>query len=272
MARQPVSEPPSLGVEWLTLLLILGCYAAWITLVTCHTLIGWPMAALGLIPLVVIHSSLQHEAIHAHPTNRAWLNEALVFPSLWMVMPWRRYRDTHLTHHRTGRLTDPLEDPESHYLWPDQWETLPRWAQRLLTLQGSLIGRVTLGPIVLVVRIITADWREYRQGNKTIPQAWAMHLTSITLVTLVLAFAGVPLWLYALTVVWPATSILMVRGYVEHRPAERQRERSVLVEAGPMTSLLFLNNNLHALHHQRPNLAWYELAPLYRRHRDRLIV
>ena len=28
-------------------------------------------------------------------------------------------------------------------------------------------------------------------------------------------------------------------------------------KAGPVTSLLFLNNNLHHTHHARPDLAWY---------------
>jgi fatty acid desaturase len=33
--------------------------------------------------------------------------------------------------------------------------------------------------------------------------------------------------------------------------------------------LLYLNNNLHAAHHERPMLAWYELPAYHRRHRAR---
>ncbi|MGI9414689.1 MAG: fatty acid desaturase, partial [Hyphomicrobiales bacterium] len=31
--------------------------------------------------------------------------------------------------------------------------------------------------------------------------------------------------------------------------------------------LLFLNNNLHAVHHDRPWLAWYQIPAVYRRRR-----
>ena len=48
-------------------------------------------------------------------------------------------------------------------------------------------------------------------------------------------------------------------------------ERSVIVEAGPALSLLFLNNNLHALHHAHPGVSWYRLPALYRARRDELL-
>jgi fatty acid desaturase len=42
-------------------------------------------------------------------------------------------------------------------------------------------------------------------------------------------------------------------------------------EAGPLLSLLYLNNNLHAAHHEAPGLAWYELPAYYRAHRAELL-
>jgi fatty acid desaturase len=36
-------------------------------------------------------------------------------------------------------------------------------------------------------------------------------------------------------------------------------------------SLLFLNNNLHALHHAEPGLAWYRLPARYRARRNELL-
>ena len=36
-------------------------------------------------------------------------------------------------------------------------------------------------------------------------------------------------------------------------------------------SLLFLNNNLHALHHAEPGLAWYRLPARYRERREELL-
>jgi fatty acid desaturase len=35
--------------------------------------------------------------------------------------------------------------------------------------------------------------------------------------------------------------------------------------------LLLLHNNLHVVHHTRPNLPWYEIPAAYRRDRDRFI-
>ena len=32
-----------------------------------------------------------------------------------------------------------------------------------------------------------------------------------------------------------------------------------MLESGPLLSLLFLNNNLHAAHHAEPDLPWYRL-------------
>jgi fatty acid desaturase len=32
-------------------------------------------------------------------------------------------------------------------------------------------------------------------------------------------------------------------------------------------SLMYLNNNLHAVHHAKPSLAWYRLPALYRERR-----
>ena len=48
-------------------------------------------------------------------------------------------------------------------------------------------------------------------------------------------------------------------------------ERSAVVEAGRLWSLLFLNNNLHYAHHKRPDLPWHALPAYYRAHRDQLL-
>jgi len=50
----------------------------------------------------------------------------------------------------------------------------------------------------------------------------------------------------------------------EHRPAARAKERIVLNEADPLLRLLFLNNNLHLVHHDLPSLPWYLLPRVYR--------
>ena len=41
---------------------------------------------------VALHSSLQHEALHGHPTRHAPVNEALVFLPLGLFYPFRRFK------------------------------------------------------------------------------------------------------------------------------------------------------------------------------------
>jgi len=65
-----------------------------------------------------MHSSLCHEALHGHPTRLKWLNEALVFAQLSLVIPYGRFHDLHLVHHTDENLTDPYDDPESNYRDP----------------------------------------------------------------------------------------------------------------------------------------------------------
>ena len=44
-----------------------------------------------------------------------------------------------------------------------------------------------------------------------------------------------------------------------------------MVEAEAPLALMFLNNNLHALHHAEPGLAWYRLPARYRQRRAELL-
>jgi fatty acid desaturase len=127
-------------VEWPTLLLILACYAAWGAALFLLATVC-PYAAIILCTLcIALHSSLQHEVTHGHPFNERRLGEPLVFGSLNLVIPYLRFRDTHLAHHMDARLTDPYEDPESNYLDPAVWRTLPRWAQTVLNFNNTLWG------------------------------------------------------------------------------------------------------------------------------------
>ena len=64
---------------------------------------------------------------------------------------------------------------------------------------------------------------------------------------------------------------ILLRSYAEHRAAGDGPERNAFVEAGPLMSLLYLNNNLHGLHHERPQVAWYALPPQFRAERERLL-
>ena len=58
-----------------------------------------------------------------------------------------------------------------------------------------------------------------------------------------------------------------IRTFAEHRWADSVEGRTIIVEDTPL-SLLFLNNNLHIVHHMHPAAPWYELPQLFREKRD----
>ena len=63
----------------------------------------------------------------------------------------------------------------------------------------------------------------------------------------------------------------MLRSLAEHRAAPRPEDRSAVVEHAPVLGLLYLHNNLHALHHAHPQIPWYALPGHWRRTRGRLL-
>lgn len=258
--------------EWPTILLIAATYAAF-ALVTWYAeaLPWWLLLALGGY-LVCLHGSLQHEAVHGHPTRRPRLNEALVFPSLNLWVPYRRYRRLHLRHHRNEMITDPIEDPESWYLLPETWTGLATPVRWLLTANNTLIGRLVLGPALAVAWFVASDARRIARGERDVAAAWALHAASVA-VTLfwVVGVCGIGFWSYVLLFAYPGTALTLLRSFAEHRAHRLVDARSAVIETNPVMALLYLNNNLHAAHHDRPRLPWYRLPGYYRRLKARLI-
>jgi fatty acid desaturase len=260
------------AVEWPTLLLFLAVYALF-------ALVTWLHAALPLWALIVagglitaLHGSLQHETIHGHPTPWAWLNRVLIFPSLWLWVPYEIYRDSHLAHHRDERLTDPVDDPESFYLDPAVWEQASRPARIFYTAHNTLLGRLLIGPWLCVYRLVAGELPRLLGGERQSLRAWALHTVSVTVVLgWVVGVCGMPLWLYGLAFVYPGISLTLLRSFAEHRAHPKVGRRTAIVEAGPLFSLLFLNNNLHVVHHGEPGLAWYWLPARYRAQRRRYL-
>lgn len=254
--------------EWPTLGLILATATAWCVLILNYDglggLIVFPLAAL----LVTLQSSLQHEVLHGHPTRSPGLNEALVYWSLGFFIPYRRFKALHLRHHNNDRLTDPYDDPETFYLaWRD-WNQLPRPVQLILRVNNTLAGRLLIGPAVSLCGFYGAEAKKIAAGEHAVLRAWAHHLIGALPVILIITWAGgIPLWLYVLAVSYPAMSLLMLRTFAEHRAHENAEERSIIVEFCPLFSLLFLNNNLHIVHHAHPRAPWYQLPGIYRRAR-----
>ena len=272
----PPSTAPSqmqrAAVEWPTLILAVAIYGGWAALTYWHAAIP----AVFLIPaaawLIAWHSSLQHEVIHGHPFRWRGLNRALGFVPLSLWIPFERYRALHLSHHRDERLTDPLDDPESYYWTRADWGALSPPARWLVAVQTSLAGRLIIGPFWAASRFLAADLAALRAGNRVVVRIWGWHL---------LGCAGVMGWVwgvcamspltYLMVVVYPGTALLLLRSFAEHKAEEAVPHRTAVVENAPLLGLLFLNNNLHAVHHARPTLPWYRLPAWYRAHRSAIV-
>ena len=119
------------------------------------------------------------------------------------------------------------------------------------------------GPPVLAVRMIVAAWSALRarptatstrMGSPTSPVSPWCSPSSIA--------SGLDVWVYLLGAVWLGWSISLMRSFAEHRFVDGGTQ-SAVVRAGPVLSLLFLNNNLHLSHHARPGVPWYQLPALH---------
>ena len=247
------------------------CYVGWLAATWHFDRLGpWLFVAL-VAPLVTLHSSLQHEALHGHPTRSAMLNEALVFVPLGLLFPYRRFKTLHLRHHNDQALTDPYDDPESFYLAAGEWQRLPGWLRTILAFNNTFFGRFTIGPAVMLVGFVASEARLIEQGDRKVLAAWIAHATGLAaLFAWTAGICGIPVWLYFATA-YLGLSILTVRTFAEHQAHETLGGRTVIVEASPVFSLLFLNNNLHFVHHENPRVAWYDLPALYRARRDEFL-
>jgi fatty acid desaturase len=259
-------------IEWPTFILIAIVYGVIGLLAWNHAILPWWIILPVGSYFAALHVSLQHEVLHGHPTGNRWLNEALVFVNPHFWMPYPRYRDVHLIHHNDANLTDPRLDPESYYMLPADWAELPGLKQTLYRINNTLAGRMMLGPAISIVQFWSSDLKAVFRGDNDRAKAWAYHGAAVVLTLwLVAGIAGMPIWQYLLLIAYPGISLSLVRSYCEHQAAEATSERTIIVEASPFWSLLFLNNNLHVAHHERPALAWYKIPEFYRGQRARLL-
>ena len=257
--------------EWPTLGLVFVCYAVWV--------LGTTWAAAWFLPLgivltalaVALQSSLSHEVLHGHPFRNPVLNAALVFPGLSILIPYLRFKDTHLDHHRDPNLTDPYDDPETNYLDPAVWDRLPRWVQAVLVFNNTLLGRLLAGTAVSQVSFMLGDWRAVRRGDARVILGWLWHIPALALVVWwLVAVAMMPVWAYLLAA-YVGLSLIKIRTFLEHQAHEQVRGRTVIIEDRGPLAFLFLNNNLHAVHHMNPGLAWYRLPGAYAADRARYL-
>ncbi|MEM9277789.1 MAG: fatty acid desaturase [Pseudomonadota bacterium] len=260
--------------EWQTFLLILLCYTLWFSLILAGGLIPTPIWIIALALATTLFLSILHETVHGHPTPDAMLNRMLVALPIGWLFPYERFRDTHLQHHDTGELTDPLDDPESWYVYAREWETLGPVLKVILTFNNTLAGRMLIGPAITLIRFLQAEisiFAKTREIRSYLLGAWSLHIFLCALLIVFIAnFGSQPLWAYVAGA-YLGFSVLLIRTFLEHQSAENFLERTVVIEKCCPVAFLFLFNNLHALHHEKPGIPWYRLPGEFRKHRERLL-
>ena len=266
------TKHPNHPVEWQTIALIVSVWIAFGVTTYFWRDLTWAVAAPLGAYIVCLFGSLHHEAVHGHPTRSALINEVLVGLPIGLLFPYRRYRSLHLTHHNNDHLTDPVIDPESYYMEPDSWRSLPGPLKVLYTINNTFAGRMLIGPLLTAISYLSDEIKAVLGGNWQIARIWAVHLVGVAVVWVwVSQVCAMPFWQYALFIAYPGMSLTLMRSYAEHRAHQKTGCRTIIVEANPLIGLMFLNNNLHMAHHERPAMAWYDLPTYYRTNRARLL-
>jgi fatty acid desaturase len=265
---QPATRPRSALSEWPTWAVWAGHYGAFAALTWFWTAVPlWlslPLAAY----IICLNAHLMHEVLHGHPTRSRSVNRLLVLPNLTAWIPYEIYRDSHIAHHRTHHLAHPTDDPESFYVLPSDWARHSAPMRWLLRVNNSMAGRMLIGPVLIIGRFWASEIRRYANGDTAYLGAWGILLLSnLTLGLWLFAVCEVPVWQYALAF-YAGAALMTVRSFIEHRPAGDQDARCAIVEGGPLMQLLFLNNCFHLVHHDRPELPWYEIPAVYRADRE----
>ncbi len=271
LARSPLDTLPtpsssrqrSALAEWPTWVVWIGIYGGFGVLTYFWQSVPVWIAVPLLGYLICWNGHLMHEVLHGHPTRSRQINRLLVLPNLTFYIPYEIYRDIHIAHHGVETLGHPVEDPESFYVLPEKWDSLPGWRRALLRANNSLIGRMVIGPWLMVGGFWRSEIRRYASGDRTYIGAWLILLASNAAVAYwVFALCDIPV-LEAAIAVYLGFALMTVRSFTEHRPAANQEARCAIVEAGPLMRLLFLNNNFHLVHHALPNLSWHEIPKAY---------
>jgi fatty acid desaturase len=273
--RQQISgerKRPLWRAEWPTWLLIAVIHGGWLATLCFWRELGSVTATWLMIWWCAWYVSLQHELIHGHPTPWPAINRLFGYLPLAVWYPYHLYRESHLRHHVDHHLTVPALDTESSYVSSAAWAGMNKPLRALLWFNKTFCGRMLVGPAISITSVWAEAIRQPLQGDWRHVSMWLRHLAMLgaMLWWLDSTFGVSPIY-YLLAITYPAQSLMMIRSYYEHRPAEDHKQRIVLNEAGPVFRLLFLNNNYHLVHHDFPSLPWYLLPRVYHARRAEYI-
>jgi fatty acid desaturase len=259
---------PQSDIEWPTWLVWLAIWGAWFLLVGSYGNIPVWISTPLLILLLAWYMSFQHELTHGHPTRNESINRLIGLPPLAIWYPFDTYKADHLKHHDDAHLTEPGVDTESNYITPAQATAVGTVALWLYTSQRTVLGRLLIGPAIVIVSLGTRMVRNARAGNWGALAVWAVHLPLVALLLWALErYTQLSAWHYCFGMAYPALGLAMLRSLYEHRPGVLPAHRTVINEAAAPWRLLYLNNNFHVVHHAYPQTPWYQIPALYHANR-----
>jgi fatty acid desaturase len=257
------------GPTWVV---VFSLYVSWAALIWFHAALPWWLLSPVGAYIVAWHFSLQHEAIHSFLSAPKWLRWAVVMPPLGLWLPFPFYFEAHRKHHQNTHLTVPGVDTESFYQRREDWARMNPLMKAALTANQTLAGRVLVGPPLRLYKLAVREATRLRAGDFSHVPHWIVHVILVAaLFWYISGVAGMPWWQYVLLIAWPAFGLGWVRSFIEHRYGERPGQRTAITESNAFWSLLFLNNNLHAVHHLFPKMPWWEIPAYWRANRDRVL-
>lgn len=250
------------SIEWPTWIAIVFVYSSWWFILDNFDAI--PLAPVLLTVVLSFHGSVQHELIHGHPTKNQTLNDILAYPPVALWYPYSAYKNSHLLHHKVSSLTMPGEDPESFYLSAEEWSRDGTIRNKFAIFNMTLLGRLMLGPLWSFVGLKRQMIDSVKGSSFGQSLVWTVHeLLVLVLLLLVGIFFEINVLLYILCA-YLAQSLNLLRSFYEHRPADQPTESSVIMNSWLPMRLLYLNNNYHLVHHERPDICWYNLHIEYK--------
>ena len=251
--------------EWRTVVLILAVYGGTIATVLNHGRLGVVMTVLLLSWFGAWHLSMQHEMLHGHPFRAQWLNDAIASIPVTLWIPFLCFKRDHLEHHEAD-LTNPELDNESYYVSQEVWDRSGRLRRAAYWANRTMAFRMFVWVFVSTTTYVLMVLRQALRGDNSRRVALLVHVVGLFFVVwFVRGVAEMPFWQFALGTTYGGRVLNAMRPFPEHKYLADTQDRTAMIMAGPVMSLLMLNNNLHVAHHDEPWVPWYDYRSLMER-------
>ena len=250
--------------EWRTLAVIVAVYGLTVlTVVRYEVLTPW-LAVPFLSVLGAWHLSMQHEVLHGHPFKNQFLNDLIGGIPVTLWIPFLAFKKDHHEHHLSD-LTNPALDNESYYVSQEQWDRAGRIRRAAWTANRTILFRMFVWTIVSTITYVLSVLKRAVRGEKGDRLAVTLHVVGVAFVVYLVSLSSMPLWQFALGTVYGGRILNAIRPFPEHKYQSGVETRTAMIMAGPIMSLLMLNNNLHVAHHEEPGVPWYRYDNLMQR-------